>query len=218
MDNRHIPAVSLSATVDKPRINPGGHVRIGYFIFTTTPIPSHKFIVYVPPAIVSGKIEVRTFSYGTQPGMATPQPVCPQNVATFATSPFTVKFHEYYFAERIGSNLPTLNSEGNVNCDGVEYPPVEVAFTIPTTAPTGDHLIVTRLAYEHQGTGGIAQTEATVHINTFGERNHNVLMGLLTALLAGGPFLYSVLPASWQMWLVGLAAWVTIVILLLLRE
>lgn len=210
------PAYSLSATVEQPRVNPGGRVKIDYFCFGTAPIRSHKFIVYVPPTLVEGEIEARTFSYERSPD-GSAQPLCPPRVVRAPGSPFSYHFVEQYFTPRRGADLPILNSEGTVTCpDGRTYAPVEIEFTVPKRAPPGDHFIVARLAYEGSGTAGIAEAQAAVHINIFGERYHNPLIGLLGVIVAVAALVYDALPSDAKVWMIVGVTWAILGIVYLL--
>jgi hypothetical protein len=213
------PAYSVSATVRQPRVKPGGRINIDYFCFGTGPIWSHKFIVHVPPMLVEGEIEARTFSYVTAPDGATGPRDRPTVVRGPGGSPFTIHFLRQYFTPGVplrAGALPILFSEGTVTCPDRKYAPIEVEFAVTKGAPPGDHFIVARLVYEGSGAAAIAEAQAAVHINTYGERYHNPLIGLLGVVVAVATLVYEAVPSDWKVWTIVGATWVILGIVYLL--
>lgn len=76
--------------------------------------------------------------------------------------------------------------------------------------------MVARLVYEGSGAAAIAEAQAAIHVNTFGERNHNFLLGVLAVILFVAPLAYGVVSSDWKVWTIVVAIWAILLLVGLL--
>jgi hypothetical protein len=212
-----IPNYSITANVSKSVVDPGDQVKIEFYFYGNGPVNEHKFEVHIPPELVDGDVQIKAFKFIVFPDGKPSQPYCPPDIILM-NNHFVMQFAPQYFTSNSDVQAPTLYSEGYITCNGVQYAPVSMYFTISNKASPGEHQLFSKLIYVSQSDVRIADAVAIVRVRSFGERNQNFLMGGLSILAVLVPLLIASASRKYRIWIYAIGVLIAAVLLVLLRQ
>ena len=216
------PVYSLTVTSDKPNVDPGDVVTLQLHLFGNMPLTAHKFCGTVPPNLMDGALEIRHFSVVMSNGMAVKWQYPPKT--SKMSHVFYAQFAEPYFAEfQAGRNgeIPRMFGEGGlwngpVGAEKYESP-ITFVFKIAERASPGVQTINFKFFYSNEHGSGLAEANTPIRVSSFGERNQNVLMGLLGVVSIVFPLTLPSVPERKRKFVWSSLGFVVVLLLWLLR-
>jgi len=177
--------LSITAILEKPILSPGDKVVIKLFFNGYGNVDEHKFIGYIPPDIIEGKVNIKLLRFASSTKWKGVKAVFPPEEYSYGV-PFFAKFGKLYFeyADPLytGDPINRLNSESPINFEGKSYAPIWLSFKLSDGAPPGEHEMQFKLIYVSGNDVSTAESKIKIKVLSFAERYRYVITAFLTVL------------------------------------